>query len=61
MTVITKTNRAIRFAAKTTIRRVRNFVRRGKKHHLYGLHCDADTARLISIFAKGSMFRKLTL
>ena len=27
----------------------------GRQNSLYGLHCDQDTARLISVFAKGAV------
>lgn len=33
----------------------REVCRFGRQNTLYGLHCDRDTARLVSVFAKGAM------
>lgn len=35
--------------------RGRQICRFGRQNNLYGLHCDRDTARLVSVFAKGTM------
>lgn len=33
----------------------RQVCRFGRQNSLYGLHCDRDTARLVSVFAKGTI------
>lgn len=35
--------------------RGRQVCRFGRQNNLYGLHCDRDTARIVSVFAKGTI------